>query len=86
MHSEVGPISDSDLSQAQATGAVVLGFDVACTPMMEKKAESMGITVRVHKLIYEFNQDIENLIHDVKLKDKLSKGELDSNIVGEASI
>lgn len=86
LSSEVGPISDSDLSLAQSTGALILGFDVACPSIMEKKAESMEVPVRLHKLIYDFNNDIEDLIHDVKLKDQISRGELQANVLGEASI
>ena len=30
----VGPITESDLNNAQQTGAVVLGFDVPCSPVV----------------------------------------------------
>jgi translation initiation factor IF-2 len=71
----VGPISEADLSHAQTTGALILAFDVPCSPMMEKKAEAQGVTVRLHKLIYSFIEDVQDIVHDVKLKDLLSRGE-----------
>ena len=64
-----------------------MAFDIPCSSVMERKAEAYGVTVRLHKLIYQFNEDIENLVHDVILKDKKSKGEATGiNVVGSASI
>ena len=42
---------------------------------MAKKAEAYGVTVRLHKLIYTFLEDLENLAHDAHLKDLEARGE-----------
>jgi translation initiation factor IF-2 len=63
---QVGPITEGDLSNAHQTGAIILGFDVACTPMVAKGAEAQGVCIRQHKLIYKFVEDIENYVFDVK--------------------
>lgn len=67
MDSGVGPISEADISQATSTGALIMGFDVPCTSQNAKKAEALGVTIKLHKLIYKFTDDLNDIIHDVKL-------------------
>lgn len=62
----VGPITEGDLNNAHQTGAVILGFDVACTPVVLRTAEAQGVCVKQHKLIYKFVEDIEHFVADVK--------------------
>ena len=45
---------------------MILGFDVACTPMVSKGAESQGVKIRQHKLIYKYVEDVENYVFDVR--------------------
>lgn len=54
----VGPITEGDLSNASQTGAIILGFDVPATPIVQKSAEAQGVCVRQHKIIYKFIEDI----------------------------
>lgn len=67
LDSGVGPISEADISQATSTGALIMGFDVPCTSQNVKKAEALGVTIKLHKLIYKFTDDLNDIIHDVKL-------------------
>ncbi len=34
----VGPVTEGDMSNAQQSGAIILGFDVPCSPMVVKSA------------------------------------------------
>lgn len=63
----MGPISEADISQAVSTGATILGFDVPCTQQNAKKAESVGVPIRLHKLIYKFTDDLSDILNDVKI-------------------
>mmetsp|Transcript_12957 Transcript_12957/g.20071 ORF Transcript_12957/g.20071 Transcript_12957/m.20071 type:complete len:118 (-) Transcript_12957:460-813(-) len=50
----VGPITDKEMSEAAAMGAVIIGFDIPVSAPMKARAESLGVTVSLHKLIYKF--------------------------------
>lgn len=54
----VGPITEGDLANAASTGAVIVGFDVPATTIVQKSAEAQGVCVRQHKIIYKFLEDI----------------------------
>ena len=75
LNSGVGPITEADISQAVSTGATIIGFDVPCTQQNGKKAEVLGVSIRLHKLIYKFTGDLEDIIHDVKQEELLAGGE-----------
>ena len=59
LHSAVGGITESDITLARASNAVVLGFNVRATNQARQQAESDGVDVRYYSIIY-------NLIDDVK--------------------
>lgn len=71
----VGPITEADLNCARDTGAVIFGFDIACPSVIENRIADSGVTVRLHKLIYKFTDDITDLVHDVKLAEQKAKGQ-----------
>ena len=75
LESGVGPISEADISQAVSTGAIIIGFDVPCSQPNAKKAEAMGVCVKLHKLIYKFTDDLSDIVHDVKLADLKARGQ-----------
>ena len=83
----MGPISEADISQAISTGAIIIGFDVPCSPPNAKKAENMGVPIKLHKLIYKFTDDLNDIVHDVKLAELEAKGEAtNKKIIGTACI
>lgn len=68
-------------------GAVILGFDVKCPTTIEKRVEDAGVPIKLHKLIYRFCEDIENLIHDVELKDAEKRGKgFIQDVIGQATV
>lgn len=50
----VGSLTEKDLNDASAIGAVLIGFDITASASINSRVEAMGITVRFHKLIYKF--------------------------------
>ena len=83
----VGPITEADISLASSTGATILGFDCSCSQMMTQRAEAANVPVKLHKLIYKFTDDLEDIIHDVRLKEKEVRGEdCSREIVGSATV
>ena len=59
LHSAVGGISESDITLAVASGALILGFNVRANNAASSSAESNKIDIRYYSIIY-------NLIDDIK--------------------
>lgn len=62
VHAAVGGINENDVSLADVTGAVIVGFNVRPEPKSRKAAEQAGIEVRTYGIIYELLDDIEALL------------------------
>ena len=59
VHYGVGAISESDVSLAQASGAVVLGFNVRANQQARDAAEQAGIEIRYYNIIYDLVDDVK---------------------------
>ena len=46
-----------------------------CSPSVTKRAEASGVVVRLHKLIYKFTDDLQDVVHDVVLREAKARGE-----------
>ncbi len=55
----VGGISENDITLAQASDAIVIGFNVVENPGARSMAEEAGVDVRTYRVIYQAVQDIE---------------------------
>lgn len=62
VHAAVGGINENDVSLADVTGSVIVGFNVRPEPKSRKAAEQAGIEVRTYGIIYELLDDIEVLL------------------------
>lgn len=62
VHKAVGGISDSDLSLAQATNAVVLGFNVRTARGLDDQAEKSGIVIKYFSIIYELVDAMKSIM------------------------
>ncbi|MBU6140291.1 MAG: translation initiation factor IF-2 [Proteobacteria bacterium] len=60
VHSATGGISDSDISLAAASGAMVVGFNVRANASAKEMSQTKGIEIRYYSIIY-------NLVDDLKL-------------------
>jgi translation initiation factor IF-2 len=56
----VGAISENDITLAQASNALVIGFNVVPSAQARALAEEGGVDVRTYRVIYQAVQDIEN--------------------------
>ena len=59
VHYAVGGINESDIGLAQASGAVVLGFNVRASGQARDAAERAGIEIRYYNIIYDLVDDIK---------------------------
>lgn len=62
IHSAVGGISESDVSLAKASGALILGFNVRAGVHAKELAQKEGIEIRYYSVIYNLIDDIKALL------------------------
>ena len=61
-HAAVGGITESDISLAEACGAIVVGFNVTATGKVRRLAEDNGVDIRYYDVIYDITDDVEKAI------------------------
>src|SRR5690625_3177571 len=59
IHIGVGAITESDIILASASNAIVIGFNVRPDVNAQKAAQSEGVDVRLHRVIYQAIEEIE---------------------------
>ncbi|KRN75188.1 infB protein [Weissella kandleri] len=59
IHTAVGAINESDITLAEASGAIIVGFNVRPTPQARTQAESDDVDIRLHSVIYNAIDEIE---------------------------
>ena len=57
--SGVGGINESDITLAQASGAVVIGFNVRANKEARESAERAGVEIRYYNIIYDLVDDVK---------------------------
>lgn len=60
IHSGVGGITETDISLASASNAIVLGFNVRPAPKASEHAELEGVDIRLYNIIYDAVNDIKD--------------------------
>jgi translation initiation factor IF-2 len=60
LHTAVGGITESDISLASASDAIVLGFNVRPEPKAASLADGEGVDIRLYNIIYDAVADIRN--------------------------
>ncbi|TVR13888.1 MAG: translation initiation factor IF-2 [Planctomycetota bacterium] len=80
IHSGVGQVTSTDVSLAEASGAIILGFHVIADSRARREADSKGIDVKTYTVIYE-------LIDEVKLAmTGLLDPDMVEKIIGHAEV
>jgi translation initiation factor IF-2 len=62
LHAAVGGISESDVLLAEASDAIIIGFSVVPDETARKLAETLGVEVRLYRIIYEITDDIRKAL------------------------
>lgn len=62
IHTAVGGINENDVTLAEVTESVIVGFNVRPEPKARKLAERAGIEIRTYGIIYELLEEIEQLL------------------------
>ena len=59
VHGAVGAISESDVNLAQASGAVIIGFNIRADAGARKLAENFGVDIRYYNVIYDAVDEVK---------------------------
>jgi translation initiation factor IF-2 len=62
IHSAVGPINESDVELADASGAVIIGFNVVPDEAARSMAEQRRVEIRTYRVIYEIFDDLKKAL------------------------
>lgn len=80
LHSSTGGIIETDVILAQASKAVIVGFNVAPEGKARLLAEQAGVEIRLHSIIYEVLEDIR------KAMTGLLRPEIKEKFLGRAEV
>ncbi len=62
IHNGVGAVNESDVMLANASGALIVGFNVRPDPVAKTNAERDGVEIRTYRIIYDCIEEIEAAI------------------------
>ena len=80
IHAAVGGISESDVMLAEASDAIIIGFNVRPNQGALAQAKRSSIDIRTYRVIYEAIEDIENAIAG------MLEPEIEEEVLGRADI
>jgi translation initiation factor IF-2 len=60
IHGGVGAVSESDIMLANASNAIIVGFNVRPDPVATEIAERDGVDMRMYRIIYDCIEEIED--------------------------
>jgi len=60
IRSSVGAITESDIVLAQASNAIVIGFNIRPNNSIKDYAKELGVEIRLYDIIYKAVEDMEN--------------------------
>ncbi|MBX3406231.1 MAG: translation initiation factor IF-2 [Phycisphaeraceae bacterium] len=80
LHAAVGGISESDVLLADASRAIIVGFNVITVGKARQLAEAKGVEIRTYDVIYELTDDIR------KAASGMLAPEIRTEILGHADV
>ena len=60
IHGAVGAVSESDVMLADASQAIIVGFNVRPDPVAEEYAKRQGVDLRLYRIIYDCIEEIQD--------------------------
>ncbi|GAB6012039.1 translation initiation factor IF-2 [Viscerimonas tarda] len=78
IHKAVGQISESDISLAAASDAIIIGFQVRPSSAARKAAEKEGVELRLYSIIYDAIEEVKSAMEGMLSPD--IKEEITANV------
>ncbi len=60
IHGAVGGVTESDVMLAQASNAIIVGFNVRPDPIAAANAEAEGVDIRLYRIIYDCLNEVQS--------------------------
>ncbi len=79
-HAAVGGVNDSDIVLAEATGAIIIGFNVTASSKARKRADERRVDVRLYDVIYDITDDV------IKAAEGLLEPEHKLEVIGHSEV
>ncbi|KIL47758.1 translation initiation factor IF-2 [Jeotgalibacillus campisalis] len=80
IHTAVGAITESDVTLAAASNAIVIGFNVRPDANAKRAADAEQVDVRLHRIIYKVIEEIESAMEG------LLDPEFEEKVIGQAEV
>ncbi|MBQ4291923.1 MAG: translation initiation factor IF-2 [Muribaculaceae bacterium] len=80
IHKAVGQISESDVSLAAASDAIIIGFQVRPSQLARKAAEREGVQIRLYSVIYQAIEDVKDAMEG------MLEPEIKEDVLGTAEV
>ena len=80
LHKGVGAISESDVTLAAASDAIIIGFQVRPSAAARKEAEKEGVEIRLYSVIYKAIEEVKDAMEG------LLSPEIKEEITGNAEV
>lgn len=80
LHKAVGAISESDVTLAAASDAIIIGFQVRPSQAARRAAEQEGVEIRLYSVIYQAIEEVKDAMEG------MLEPELKEEIIGTAEV
>jgi len=80
LHTGTGNISESDITLASASKAIVMGFNVLADGPALRMAEKEGVSVRLYDIIYRMSEDVKKALKG------MLEPEVKERVIGKAEV
>lgn len=67
VRANLGDITEADVLEARATGAIIIGFNVKSTPAIEKLATYEKVIIRTYTIIYELLDEMAEVVENMEV-------------------
>jgi translation initiation factor IF-2 len=79
-HAAVGGVNESDVTLAEASGAIIVGFNVTTSAAARRLAEARSVDIRLYDVIYDLTDDV------TRAAEGLLEPELRLEVLGHAEV
>ena len=80
IHTAVGAINESDVTLANASNGIIIGFNVRPDAGAKRAAEAENVDMRLHRVIYNVIEDVESAMKG------LLDPEFEEQVIGQAEV
>ncbi len=73
LHAAVGGVNEGDVVLAEASGAIIIGFNVVADDKVRELAEARGVDIRFYSIIYKITEDLRDAMTGLLEPEKQEK-------------